>query len=80
MAERAYVQQKLTEAGISSSRLYAPPLHLQPAYERLGYERGSFPVAEAASEVLISLPVGPNVTVAQRDYIIETLLQICETL
>jgi len=80
VAERAYVQQELTEAGISSSRLYAPPLHLQPAYERLGYERGSFPVAEAASEALISLPVGPNVTVAQRDYIIETLLQICETL
>ena len=37
------------------------PLHLHPYYrERYGYERGLFPVAEAAFDELVSLPIFPH--------------------
>ena len=40
------------------TKVYYPvPLHLQPAFEYLGYEIGSFPKAEKASKEVISLPL-----------------------
>lgn len=36
---------------------YDPPLHLDPAFQSLGYSKGSFPIAEEASKEVISLPL-----------------------
>ena len=73
--ERDRVQEMLFEAGITAYPLYAPPLHLQPAYQRLGFRRGSFPVTEDVCDTLIAIPVGPGLTEGQRDYVIETLVK-----
>jgi dTDP-4-amino-4,6-dideoxygalactose transaminase len=78
--ERDQVLQKLVEAEIAAGLLYVPPLHLQPAYERFGFKRGSFPVTEAVCDALISIPVGPGLTETQRSQVIETLLAICQGL
>lgn len=77
---RDHVLQKLSEAGIAAGLLYVPPLHLQPAYERFGFKRGSFPVTEAICDTLISIPVWPGLTETQRDYVIETLQASCRGL
>ena len=55
--ERERFAAALTEAGISSAAYYVTPLHLQPALEYLGYERGSLPETERASAENLALPM-----------------------
>jgi dTDP-4-amino-4,6-dideoxygalactose transaminase len=52
----------LRERGIGTGRHYPRPLHLAPAYERLGYEAGVFPVSEAVAASALSLPLFPGIT------------------
>lgn len=42
---------------------YPIPVHLQPAYEKLGYQRGAFPATEAAAGRILSLPMYPDMTI-----------------
>ena len=58
--DRESVQQKLKEAGIPTAVHYPIPLHLQPAYARLGKCGGGYPVAEALSKRVMSLPMSPE--------------------
>jgi len=53
---------KLKENGISVAVHYPLPLHLQEAYRYLGYKKGDFPISEACSESLLSLPMFPELT------------------
>ncbi len=59
------LQQKLTEAGIASGIHYPYSLHLTPAYEYLGFKKGSFPVAEKCADRFLSLPMYPELTESQ---------------
>ncbi|MDZ7268147.1 MAG: DegT/DnrJ/EryC1/StrS family aminotransferase [candidate division KSB1 bacterium] len=54
---RERVQERLKQQGIATGIHYPIPLHLQPAYAFLGLRRGAFPVAEAAAERVLSLPM-----------------------
>ncbi len=54
---RDSLQQKLKDAGVPTAVHYPMPLHLQEAFEYLGYSRGDFPVAEKASSEVMSLPM-----------------------
>jgi dTDP-4-amino-4,6-dideoxygalactose transaminase len=75
LPNRDAMQQHLLEAGISTTVAYVPPLHLQPAYAEMGLQKGAFPIAEAACERLLCLPVSPELSQAQRDYVIEKVLE-----
>jgi dTDP-4-amino-4,6-dideoxygalactose transaminase len=55
--ERDRVQNEMKDAGIGTGVHYPIPVHLQPAYASLGYERGDFPVTEAITERFLSLPI-----------------------
>ena len=56
------------------SRIYYPkPLHLHDAYKNYGYALGDFPNAETASEKVLSLPMHPDLTQQQLDYICKTI-------
>ena len=72
--QRDAVRASLTAAGIGSGVYYPVPVHRQPAYVGLGSD--PCPVAEAAAEDMFSIPVHPNVTDAERQYIAEVLLAI----
>ena len=56
---RESVQKHLQEKGIPTAVHYPVPLNLQPVFSSLGKPAGSFPVAEAAAERVMSLPMHP---------------------
>ena len=60
----------LNSKGIQALIHYPIPLHLQKAYASLGYKKGDFPNAEHAAERIVSLPMFPELTRAQIDYIV----------
>lgn len=75
---RRELYTKLRDAGIGTQVHYLP-VHLQPIFEDLGHRRGSCPVAEAAYEEILSLPLFPTLSDAQLDRVVETIAQILGT-
>ncbi|HZK67824.1 MAG TPA: DegT/DnrJ/EryC1/StrS family aminotransferase [Chloroflexota bacterium] len=73
VSNRDEVFSRMKEAGLGVGIHYPIPLHVQPAYSFLGYKKGDFPHTEAASESIISLPIYPEMTVEQRQYVVEQL-------
>jgi dTDP-4-amino-4,6-dideoxygalactose transaminase len=65
--------QYMTEQGIETGFHYPIPVHLQPAFQSLGYKAGDFPVAEAICSHCISLPLFPEMTNAQFDLVCEAV-------
>ena len=60
---RAEVVARLSEAGIGHGIHYPVPIHLMPAYRFLGYEKGSLPVTESAADLVLSLPLYPEMSI-----------------
>lgn len=67
--DRDALQHYLTAAGIPTMIYYPIPLHLQPAYADLGYQEGDCPVAEQLASEVLSLPMHPELTNEQVEYI-----------
>jgi dTDP-4-amino-4,6-dideoxygalactose transaminase len=63
----------LRERGIGCGHHYPIPLHLLPAYERLGYVKGSFPVTERLAAEAISLPIFPGIGAAQLEAVTDAI-------
>ena len=55
--------------GIGTGIHYPIPIHLQPAYEELGYQKGDFPVTEAYADRILSLPMFPELTLEMMAYV-----------
>jgi len=70
---RDSVFNRMREAGLGVGIHYPIPLHLQPAYASLGYRRGDFPETEQAADSVLSLPVYPELTLEQMEYVVEQL-------
>jgi dTDP-4-amino-4,6-dideoxygalactose transaminase len=77
--DRDQVQQSLKEAGIATGIHYPIPLHMQPAYRYLGYPTGAFPVAERYAGEILSLPMYPELTTGDIEYISSTLIEACRS-
>jgi dTDP-4-amino-4,6-dideoxygalactose transaminase len=71
--ERDRVLAKLGAAGIGTGIHYPTPLHLTAAYRCLGYRAGQFPVAEAAADRILSLPMFPHLTANQQAVVVAEL-------
>ncbi len=63
----------LAEAQIGTGAFYPVPLHLQKAFQNLGYQAGSLPVAERVCSQSVCLPVFPELTAEEQNYIIDTI-------
>src|SRR6266850_1229237 len=70
---RDELQGHLKKEGIGHAVYYPVPLHRQPCFADLGYKDGSLPQAERASREVMSLPIYPELTPAQRDRVIDTI-------
>jgi len=66
---RDELQMKLKAEGVPTAVHYPIPLHLQEAFEYLGYNNGDFPVAEKICKEIISLPMNPFLTEEEIQYI-----------
>ena len=53
--------------------LHYTPVHLQPYYQNLGFQKGDYPEAEAYGCEAISLPIYSDLSNGDQDYVIETL-------
>jgi dTDP-4-amino-4,6-dideoxygalactose transaminase len=73
LRRRDDVLSKLNAAGIGVGLHYPVPIHLQGAFTYLGHNRGDFPVAEAAAEEVLSLPLFPEITIEQQRYVASEL-------
>ena len=71
-ATRRQVFDALRAAGIGTNVHYIP-IHTQPDYQRLGFRRGDFPMAEAFYAGAISLPLYPDMTAADQDRVASVL-------
>jgi dTDP-4-amino-4,6-dideoxygalactose transaminase len=67
----------LNTAGIGTSVYYPQPVPRMAYYRnKYGYDPTQFPEAERISDQSIALPVGPHLTRADTEYIIETVENI----
>jgi len=76
-SQRVALSQYLNEHGIATGTYYPVPLHLQKVYQmgkyKLGYTVGDLPQSEWLSERTMALPLFPEMTEEQQDYIISTI-------
>jgi dTDP-4-amino-4,6-dideoxygalactose transaminase len=66
---RDALQACLAEKSIGTGLHYPVPLHLQEAYSHLGYKKGDFPLAEEAAGRILSLPMYPELSKSQIEYV-----------
>ncbi|MBI4688353.1 MAG: DegT/DnrJ/EryC1/StrS family aminotransferase [Nitrospirae bacterium] len=74
--KRAEIQSALKAENISSVVYYPIPLHLQPAFNYLGYKEGDLPETEKAAKEVLSLPVYPELEPKQAELIAETVIKV----
>jgi dTDP-4-amino-4,6-dideoxygalactose transaminase len=67
---RNKLQAYLTENSVSSLIHYPVPPHLQEAYKDMNFKIGSFPIAEELSSRILSLPLGPHLSLEQLERVI----------
>lgn len=72
---RNEVQQSLKEHGVQTFVYYPVPLHLQTMFAALGYKKGDLPVAEQASQEVLSLPMFPEMKWEDVEYVANCLSQ-----
>lgn len=77
--DRDNLQQSLLKEGIQTGIHYAAPVHLQPAYADLGYERHSLPNSENAAEQVLSLPLYPEMTNDQIESVAQSVADLVAT-
>lgn len=67
--KRDALAQYLSRKGIQTGIHYPTPIHLQKAYADLGYKVGDFPIAEKLAKEILSLPLFPELTKKEIQYI-----------
>ena len=73
--KREDLQKYLSENGINTGLHYPIPLHLQDAYKRSGLTNGSYPITEKVSNEILSLPMFPQLTSKQIEYVTSKIKQ-----
>jgi dTDP-4-amino-4,6-dideoxygalactose transaminase len=71
--DRDGLREHLAEKGISTGIHYPVPLHLQPACKEFGGKKGDFPDTEKIVDTILSLPMYPELTEEQIDYICKAI-------
>ena len=67
--ERDAVLRHLQEKGVGCAVHYPVPVHLQEAGRNLGSTKGAFPIAEKLADEFLSLPMFPELTEEQIEYV-----------
>lgn len=73
LERRDELQKHLADNGVPTIIYYPQPLHQQKLYENLGFKLGDFPIAEEISRKILPLPMYPELTDEQVDYVVATI-------
>jgi dTDP-4-amino-4,6-dideoxygalactose transaminase len=74
---RDRLRASLTERGVGTEIYYPLCMHQQECFASLGHAAGEFPVAEAAAETTLALPIFPGLTQAELHYVVDALVASC---
>jgi dTDP-4-amino-4,6-dideoxygalactose transaminase len=74
--KRDELRQGLNDAGIGCDIYYPVPLHLQECFSDMGLKVGDFPVSEKVANEILAIPIFPESTSEQREYVVKTIEQI----
>jgi len=76
---RDELMKHLANFGILTGIHYPTPIHLTKTFSFLGYKRGSFPNSEKASDVVLSLPLYPQMKIFQVKQVVEKIRNFFES-
>jgi len=74
--DRDNIRNKLGERGVSTGIHYPIPIHLQKAYQNLGYKNGDFPVTEKLADRILSLPMYAELTPDMVKYTVDSVKEL----
>jgi dTDP-4-amino-4,6-dideoxygalactose transaminase len=63
----------LRQRGVDAVVRYPTPIHLQPAFADYGWRQGQFPVAERLANELLCLPIRPDMSVQEVEYVTDAV-------
>jgi dTDP-4-amino-4,6-dideoxygalactose transaminase len=72
------LQQYMREEGVPSAIFYPMPLHLQKCFSDLGYKEGDFPESENAASEVLALPIYPELSEENQEYVVKTIKDFYE--
>ena len=71
--KRDALQEHLTSKEIGTSVYYPIPLHLQKCFEHLGHKKGDFPVSEKLCGTALALPMFPELSKDEVNFVCESI-------
>jgi dTDP-4-amino-4,6-dideoxygalactose transaminase len=71
--KRDKLQQFLKTKGVATLIYYPLSLHLQDCFADLGYRKGDFPVSEKATKEVLALPIYPEMSESQQEYVVSSM-------
>ena len=75
---RDELRRFLEKNNIATEIYYPRSLHLQDCFAFLGYKNGDFPESEKAANETIALPIYPEMTEEQLNYVVKMIVQFME--
>lgn len=70
---RDALREYLTKHGVATEIYYPVPFHVQPCFKELGYREGQLPHSERAAKEVVSIPIYPELTEAQQQYVVDQI-------
>lgn len=78
LKNRDKLREFLAKKGISTGIHYPIPIHIQKAYSSLKLKKGSFPVSEKIASEILSLPIYPELSIEQIEYITDSIKEFLQ--
>lgn len=72
---RDELMKHLQDRGVGCAIYYPLPLHLQECFASLGYKAGDLPVSERTAQSVLSIPIYPELTDAQKQYVCDRIAE-----